>query len=249
MTNDPYLDPRAGGRVPPRPPQPPLGAEPYAGDAPSGYGIGGSGGSFGDPGQPGVHPNNLPPVQREDAHMVPPGNPPAPPHQPRHDPPVAVEPQRRPQPPVEPPPADADESYAIYQAEDRSIGEIASDVLGNASTLIRQEVELAKAEVKDTAARAGSGVGMLAGAAVAAMMMLFALTLALWWGLSISLGTRTDPSFGLGGLLTALIWAFVAALLGMLGKTALNKIKGIPMTQETVQKIPNAATGNEEKNR
>ena len=43
MTNDPYLDPRAGGRVPPRPPQPPLGAEPYAGDAPSGYGIGGSG--------------------------------------------------------------------------------------------------------------------------------------------------------------------------------------------------------------
>ena len=146
MTNDPYRDPRAGGPVPPRPPQPPLGAEPYVGDAPSGYGIGGSGGSFGDPGQPGVHPNNLPPVQREDAHMVPPGNPPAPPHQPRHDSPVAVDPQRRPQPPVESPPADADESYAIYQAEDRSIGEIASDVLGNASTLIRQEVALAKAE-------------------------------------------------------------------------------------------------------
>lgn len=142
-----------------------------------------------------------------------------------------------------------DASYARYQAEDRSLGEIASDLMGNASTLVRQEIELAKAEAQQSASRAGKGVGLLAGAGVAALMMLIALTLALWWALSVALGTRMDPSYGWGGVLTGVVWAVIAAILAAAGRSALKKIRGLEQTQETVTKIPNAATGNEEKNR
>ena len=56
------------------------------------------------------------------------------------------------------------------------------------STLMRQEVELAKAELKQTASRAGKGSGMLAGAGVAGHFVLLFLSLALWWGLGTLMG-------------------------------------------------------------
>lgn len=42
------------------------------------------------------------------------------------------------------------------------------------------------------------------------------------------------------------IWG--AAILAMAGKNEFGKMRGLPKTAETVKKIPNAATGNEEKN-
>lgn len=161
---------------------------------------------------------------------------------------MSNEPSRAGELTTERPASDADESYALYRTEDRSLSEIASELLGNASTLIRQEVALAKAEAKESANRARTGVGLLAGAAVASTMVLFALTLALWWGLSVAIGTRAEPALGLGGLAAAGVWAIAAVVLGIAGKSALDKIKGIPMTRETVQKIPNAAIGHEEEN-
>ena len=145
---------------------------------------------------------------------------------------------------VEPP----DESYQRYRQEDRSLGEIASDVLDNASTLIRQEVELAKAEAKDSAAKAGKGVGMLVGAALAALLALIALTLMMWWAFAVLIDSD-DPALGWSGLIVTVIWLVVAGALAAAGKSELAKIKGLPKTQDTVKKIPNAATGHEEKNR
>ena len=153
-----------------------------------------------------------------------------------------------------PPPAEApglsetDESYQRYRQEDRSLGEIASDLLDNASTLIRQEVELAKAEAKDAAGKAGKGIGMLVGAAIAAFLALIALTLMLWWAIAVLIG-GDDPALGWSGLIVTVIWLVVAGVLAMVGKSELDKIKGLPKTQDTVKKIPNAATGHEEKNR
>lgn len=144
---------------------------------------------------------------------------------------------------------DPDSSYLRYQEEDRSIGEIVSDVLDNGSTLIRQEIALAKAEVKESAARAGKGTGMLGGAGVAAHLFLISLTLTAWWAIGVALGSATQPSLGWSGLIVTVAWLLIAVVLGLLGKSELSKIKGVPQTQETLQKIPNAATGNEEKNR
>ncbi len=145
--------------------------------------------------------------------------------------------------------SDADESYQRYREEDRTLGEIVSGVMDNASTLVKQEVELAKAEAKQAASRAGKGVGMFAGAAIAALMALFALTLLLWWLFAILIGDANDPALGWSGLIVTAIWLVVAGVLAALGKSALDKVKGLPKTQETVKKIPNAAKGNEEENR
>ncbi|MDX6326082.1 MAG: hypothetical protein QOK15_2436, partial [Nocardioidaceae bacterium] len=48
-----------------------------------------------------------------------------------------------------------------------SIGGLVSDISADISTLMRQEVALAKAEIQDSAKKAGKGAGMLAGAGVA----------------------------------------------------------------------------------
>lgn len=145
--------------------------------------------------------------------------------------------------------SDVDESYQRYRQEDRSLGEIVSELMDNASTLVKQEVELAKAEAKQSATRAGKGVGMFAGAAIAGLMALFALTLMLWWLFAILIGDSAEPALGWSGLIVTIIWLIVAGVLAALGKSALDKVKGLPKTQETVKKIPNAVKGNEEENR
>ncbi|WP_134768055.1 phage holin family protein, partial [Nocardioides sp. 1609] len=48
--------------------------------------------------------------------------------------------------------------------ETRSLGEIVGEVTTDLSTLMKQELELAKVELKQEAAKAGKGAGMLAGA-------------------------------------------------------------------------------------
>ena len=60
-------------------------------------------------------------------------------------------------------------------AGDRSLGELISEVTGDLSTLMRQELELAKAELQQSASRAGKGAGMLGGAAVAGYFVLLFL--------------------------------------------------------------------------
>lgn len=144
---------------------------------------------------------------------------------------------------------EGERSYQRYQDEDRSIGEIASDVLANASTLIRQEIELAKVELKEDGKRAGKGAGLLTGAGIAAFMALFALTLMAWWAIGIGIGDYDEPALGWSGLIVTVIWLAIAGVLALLGKKELQRVEGMPKTQDTVKKIPNAAAGNEEKNR
>src|SRR4051794_41788420 len=59
---------------------------------------------------------------------------------------------------------------------ERPIGELVKDLAGQTSTLVRQEIKLAQAELTTKGKVAGRGAGMLAGAAVAAPLMLGALT-------------------------------------------------------------------------
>lgn len=150
--------------------------------------------------------------------------------------------------PVEPV-DEGDASYLRYRAEDRSIGEIASEVLDNASDLVRKEIALAKAEATLSAKKAGTGAGLFAAAAAFGLMVLVALTLAMWWAIAVLIGTVDEPAPGLSGVIVAVIWAVIAAILAFAGKSQFDKMEGLEQTQETIQKIPNAATGHEERNR
>ena len=92
----------------------------------------------------------------------------------------------------------AREGYAAprapLEAEDgRSIGELLGDVTANVSTLMRQEVELAKAELRESGTRAGKGVGLFVGAAVAGLLFLVFLSVSAWWGLGQFSRTSGPP--------------------------------------------------------
>ena len=124
-------------------------------------------------------------------------------------------------------------------AGDRSLGELISEVTGDLSTLMRQELELAKAEVQQSASRAGKGAGMLGGAAVAGYFVLLFLSIALWWAIGSATG------LGWSALIVAVIWAILAALLAVTGRNSLKSVRGIPKTADTVKQIPDALKGND----
>lgn len=121
---------------------------------------------------------------------------------------------------------------AHVKADTTSLGDLLGDVTRDISTLMRQEVELAKAELKQSATRAGKGSGMLAGAGVAGHFVLLFLSLALWWALGTLMG------LGWSAVVLAVIWGIVAAVLAAVGRKQLNAIKGMPQTAETLQEIP-----------
>jgi hypothetical protein len=124
-------------------------------------------------------------------------------------------------------------------AGDRSLGELISDVTGDLSTLMRQELELAKAELQQSARRAGKGAGMLGGAGVAGYFVLLFLSLALWWAIGAATG------LGWAALIVAVLWAVIGAILYVAGRNSLKAVRGLPKTADTVKKIPDALKGNE----
>jgi hypothetical protein len=121
-------------------------------------------------------------------------------------------------------------------AHSPSLGELVGDVSKDLSELMRQELALAKAEATQTATRAGKGMGMLTGAAVAGHFGLLFLSVAGWW----SLGNVIGRSWA--ALVVMLVWAVVAAVLAVLGRAALTTAKGLPHTTDTVKRVPGALT-------
>ncbi len=125
----------------------------------------------------------------------------------------------------------------------RSLGQMLGDVSQDLSTLVQQELALAKAEVSQSATRAGKGVGMFAGAAVAGLLLLVFLSVSAWWGLGQFIGNQWSA------LVVAVVWAIVAVVLALAGKKELARIKGLQQTADSLGKIPNALKGQEEQNR
>jgi hypothetical protein len=123
-------------------------------------------------------------------------------------------------------------SPAEERAANSSLGELLGEVSRDLSTLIRQEMELAKAEIRQTATRAGKGAGLLGGAGYAGLMAVFFLSIALWWALGYLVGNAWS------GVIVAIIWAIVALVLYLVGRKQLATVKGAPQTVETVKEIP-----------
>jgi uncharacterized membrane protein len=123
-------------------------------------------------------------------------------------------------------------SAAHQKADNASLGELLGDVTRDLSTLMRQEVELAKAEAKQSATKAGKGAGMLAGAGVAGHFVLLFLSLAVMFALGALM------PLGWAAVIVAVIWGIIAAVLASMGRKELKQIKGLPQTGETLSEIP-----------
>jgi hypothetical protein len=129
------------------------------------------------------------------------------------------------------------------EPETRSIGEILGHVTQDVSTLMRQEVALAKAEVSLSAKNASKGIAYYVVTALGGFFLLLFLSTALMWALGHLL-----ESDGWAALIVAVIWGIIAAIFASLAKKEMQKIRGLPTTTDTVGKIPNALKGQEEKN-
>lgn len=121
-----------------------------------------------------------------------------------------------------------------------SLRELLSDVREDFSMLVRQEVELAKAEIRQSAMRAGKGAGMFAGAGISGHMVLLFVSVAVWWGLGDSTG------HGWSALIVAAIWLIIAGILALAGRSEIKSVSGLQQTTDSVKKIPDAVKGNEE---
>lgn len=94
--------------------------------------------------------------------------------------------------------------------------------------------ELAKAELKDSATKAGKGAGLLGGAGVAGHMALLFLSIAAWWGLGELIGN------GWSAVIVAVVYGIVALVLYSSGRKQLKSVQGAPRTADSVKRIPEA---------
>lgn len=114
--------------------------------------------------------------------------------------------------------------------EDRSVGEILGDITDNLTTLVKQELELAKTEAKAEATKAGKGAGLLGGAGVTAHLALLFGSLALMFLLDTWMHTA------LAALIVTVIWAAVAAVLAQRGRKELKQVNPqLETTQRTLK--------------
>jgi len=110
---------------------------------------------------------------------------------------------------------------------EQPIGDLLKQLSTETTTLVRQELELAKAEISEKGKKAGTGAGMFGGAGVSALLGLGALTAALIAGLDTAMPTW------LAALIAGVLWLAIAGVLALQGK---NKV------QEATPPVPEQAT-------
>jgi hypothetical protein len=120
-----------------------------------------------------------------------------------------------------------------------SVGQLIGEVTRDLSTLMRQELDLAKAEMKVEAKKAGQGAGMFGAAGLAGLMTVIFLSIALWWALAHLVGHSWSA------LIVAILWAIIGAVAFTLGKKKFQQVNPKPeRTVETLQQVPGALKPN-----
>jgi uncharacterized membrane protein YqjE len=102
---------------------------------------------------------------------------------------------------------------------ERGLGELVKNLSGQMSTLVRQEVELAKTEMAEKGKKAGLGAGLFGAAGVAAILMLASLTALVILALATAI-----PAWA-AALVTTVLWGAVAGALALVGRTKMRELK------------------------
>ena len=112
---------------------------------------------------------------------------------------------------------------ATMTDNDRSLGTIVKELVGDIQTLFRSEIALLKIEIKDTVAKLGGGIGMFAGAAFVALFGLAFLFVTILLVL-VRLGV---PAW-LSALIVTIVLFAVAGLLALMGKKKFAAVDFVP---------------------
>jgi predicted butyrate kinase (DUF1464 family) len=119
---------------------------------------------------------------------------------------------------------------APQQAPDGSVGELVSAVTSDAQALFRQEVELAKAEVRQEAVTAGKAAGMYGGAGFAGYMVAVFLSLTA----TFALANVMDGAWA--ALIVTGAWAVIGAVLFLLARSRMRSVSVRPdQTMESLK--------------
>jgi uncharacterized membrane protein YqjE len=119
---------------------------------------------------------------------------------------------------------------SAHDPRERPIGELVKELSQQTSTLVRKEIELAQAELRQKGKIASKGAGMLGGAALAGLLALGALTAALVALLDQAMHTWV------AALIVMALWAIVALVLAKAGQKSLQRATPpAPQTVETVR--------------
>lgn len=113
---------------------------------------------------------------------------------------------------------------------DESVGQLLSDLSSDLSTLVRQEIELARVEMTAKGKVAGKGAGLLAGAGVVGLAVLGAFTTFL-----ITLLAEVMDVW-LAALIVTVLWAIVALVLLQIGRKQLREALP-PKPEQTIETI------------
>jgi hypothetical protein len=113
---------------------------------------------------------------------------------------------------------------------DQSIGELVKDLANETSTLVRQEIELAKAEMTERGKRAGKGAGILAAAAVVGLLAAGALTACLIAALDLAMATW------LAALVVTVVFGAIAAALAMTGRKQMREATP-PVPEQAIDSV------------
>ena len=108
------------------------------------------------------------------------------------------------------------------QVAETSIGELIGNISDDLSRLFRQEVELAKVEIKQEASKAGKAGGLLGAAGFAGYLAVVLLSFAVVFGLANVMDA------GWAALIVAVVWAIVGGVLFAAGRTKLKTIDAVP---------------------
>jgi uncharacterized membrane protein YqjE len=116
------------------------------------------------------------------------------------------------------------------ELRDQSIGDLLKQLSEQTATLVRQELELAKAEVQQKGKRAGLGIGLIGGGGVLALAAVGALTATL----ILALAEWMDA--WLAALIVTVVYAAGAAFLALQGKEKVGEASP-PVPEATIATV------------
>jgi hypothetical protein len=112
---------------------------------------------------------------------------------------------------------------------DASLGELFADLTTDMSALMRDELTLAKVELKEEITKAGRAGGMFGGAALAGYMTIVLLSFAAAWGLAELMAV------GWAFLIVAVVWGVAGTFLYLRGREQFQKVH--PKPEQTIDTL------------
>ena len=124
----------------------------------------------------------------------------------------------------------SDPTAPSVPVEDKSLGELVATATRDLSLLVRQEVELAKTEIKRDVAAAGKGAGLFGGAGFAGFLAIVFLSISAAYGIS-SLGVP----LGCGFFAVGALYLIAAGILALTGKKKISAMS--PPAEKTIETV------------